>query len=246
MKKLVAITGFILATSANLFAQEFGLKAGVNYSRGFLSEEEQADWSEDESLSYSALIGFSVGGSFEYAFTNNFSFATGINFSQKGADIKFESTEYNEFVKDGTTYKIESIFNVREKNTFNYVELPVMLKAGINIGNTKIYGLIGGSAGLSMFGNSTFEFTFAENETIDGVVDINTISETDSYRERTTTLNIGLVPGIGVEIGNMQLEATYSMEKVIRNNYYFFDVARANTLNVSVGYKFGKGKNSGM
>lgn len=226
----------------SLQAQEFGIKAGASMNKitNLIEDGSSQSSGYSQESKNEFLVGFSVGGTFEYKFNDNFGAVTGLTFRQAGTKFhQNASSSYTDF--DGS-YKMEVTSNLKLKTT--YLEIPIFLKAGFYIGETKIYGLFGGYASLGLTASYRSEFEYTET---DGAG--NTYTETNSDSDDLdfsfddskdlAAMNYGIIPGIGMEYKNFQLEATYNLglNNVLNQSN---QSNRSQSINLTVGYKFGK------
>ncbi|MDX9696612.1 MAG: porin family protein [Bacteroidales bacterium] len=152
MKKVTKILILIVfvAFATESFAQKFGLKAGLNFAN-MLNKNDDITSSDE----YKSKLGFQVGPVVEFDLTDMFSLETGVIFSTKG--FKTEDAGTSIFGDWETVSRIN----------LNYLDIPVNLRAGYDIGSIKVIGNIGPYIGIALSGKEKIETT------IDGDTDIN-------------------------------------------------------------------------
>ena len=220
MKKIILLSAICILSFSNLFAQKFHFGLGVTPSLAWLHP------GSDEITGDGSKIGFNYGLITEFAFTDNYSFATGITVDSKGGKIR--TKDPISFVIPPDTVLMSAVEN--DEYTIRYIEIPATLKMKTNpIGYLRYYGQFGvapafliGAKGTSKLGS----YTPIDDEDIKDLVN---------------NFNISLVIGLGIEYslaGNTNL-----LIGIIYKNG-FSDVvngdgkANANTLGLNVGVLF--------
>ena len=89
MKNVIKLLIFVLVVSmtTGAFAQNFGLKGGLNLSN-ILAKDDNTTYSDDFKMN----PGFHIGATAEFPFSDMFSFETGLLLSTKGYKISEEET----------------------------------------------------------------------------------------------------------------------------------------------------------
>lgn len=173
------LTGvFALITLAATAQISIGPRVGVTLAKWSLNEDELADFGDIKNRS-----GLLAGVVAEIRLNDNFAIQPEINFMQKG----FKS-EYSE---------VDSIFGSLEEKTnavINYLEVPVLLKAGASFGPARVDVLAGPSFGYGLNGKVKYEFTF-DGETEKEEEDI------DFEDDEISRLDLGLQFGAAVTFG---------------------------------------------
>lgn len=122
MKKLLTIIA-ALAMATSAFSQmTFGAKAGLNIANMKLD-------TEMGSVSPDSKMGFNLGVYGDYNFTDMFALEAGLTFSNEGCKLKDVS-----------------------KSSINYLDIPINLRVNFNIGSMQLYGLVGPTIGVALFG----------------------------------------------------------------------------------------------
>ena len=133
MKNLIKTLSLLLLVTftTNSFAQNFGLRGGINLANISFEEED---------LGADSKIGLVIGGIAEIGLSELISLQPELNFVQKGyqLDIDFFGS------------KIESKANI------NYLDVPVNVKVGFDAGGAKIYFLAGPGFGYALNGSIEF------------------------------------------------------------------------------------------
>lgn len=147
-KILILVVLVVFATES--FAQKFGLEAGLNFAN-MLNKNDDITSSDE----YKSKMGFQIGPIVEFSLTNLFSLETGVLFSTKGFKTEDSGTTF------GIDWETESRFKL------NYLDIPVNLRAGYDIGSIKVIGNIGPYIGIALSGKEKIE------RTVDGDTEIN-------------------------------------------------------------------------
>ena len=108
VKIFIVFVGSIMAFD-DLFAQNIGLKGGLNLS-SMIFKEDGETYSED----FKMRPGFNIGATAEFPLSEMFSFETGLLLSTKGFNYSLEETEM------GESFKLESNINLL------YLDIPIL------------------------------------------------------------------------------------------------------------------------
>ena len=223
MKKLVqfVIMLCLIGFASESFAQRLGIKAGLNLSTMTYKDNEET-YSDD----FKSNPGFHAGITAEFGASNMLSFETGLLYTTKG----FKASEKENLM--GATFEYEAV------RTLNYLEIPLLAKANFNLGGATLYGTAGPYVAMGISGQDKLTFKFdGETETETEDIKWGSDEENDDLRP----LDYGLSFGAGVEIGSIQLGASYGLGLANISAYRADDdVAKNRVLSVSVGYKFGR------
>lgn len=167
----------ILPTSA--FAQQVGVKAGVNSAS--LTPE------EDESPDTSRRPGLVAGVWFRTASTTRFSFLAEGLFSEKG--VTFENIPV-----DVDSPGLSGSIDVRVR----YIEIPLLARAdfGASGSTTRVFVVGGAAPAFKLSGRAKFEVEGEE--------------QTQDIGDDIKSVDLGLVGGVGVELGRALIEARYT------------------------------------
>jgi opacity protein-like surface antigen len=219
VKLFVVIITFSMTTE--LFAQNFGIKGGLNFSNILLKDDDDT-YSND----FKMKPGFHVGATAEFPLTKMISFETGLLLSTKGYKTSEEETYM------GETYKYE------EKINLFYLDIPLTAKASFDLGGVKIYGVFGPYLGMGLSGKYKYEETY-DGETDSEEEDIEWGSDEDN--DDLKRLDFGLTLGAGVEIKSIQIGLTYDLglANISTDNDNGYK-GNNRVLGISVGYKFGR------
>ncbi len=218
VKLFVVVIAFTMTTE--LFAQNFGVKAGLNLSNMLMKDDDDT-YSDDFKMN----PGFHIGATAEFPLAEMISFETGLLLSTKGFTVSEEET----FM--GETYKIEGKMNLL------YLDIPLTAKASFDLGGAKIYGAFGPYLGMGLSGKSKYEGTYnGETETYEEDIEWGS-DEDESDLKR---LDFGLTMGAGVEINSIQIGLSYGLGLANISPYTDGGTKINNrVLGLSVGYKFG-------
>ncbi|MGF1638484.1 MAG: porin family protein, partial [Cyclobacteriaceae bacterium] len=189
----IFIIGIVLTMNSNVFAQTYGVRAGLNLSNVLYK------LGDVEDSRYNMNPGFHVGATVDIPLTGIFSIESGLLFSNKGYKHDFEGF----FGNNGTTEyrKYETTMNLY------YLEIPLTAKASFDIGGAKIYGLFGPYFGIGLTSKANGKVTRGlETETFRG--NYSWPSEENGGYKR---LDYGLAFGVGVEINALQIGVNYGL-----------------------------------
>ncbi|MFC6267510.1 porin family protein [Frigoriflavimonas asaccharolytica] len=216
MKKLVLAVA--VAASSLTFAQQFGIKGGMNVS----SLSKDADLSDQKSK-----IGFNAGVFVNLPVSESFSIQPEVLYSQYGSKV------------DGTTVSTFGATTITEKNSFSqdldYIAVPVMFQ----------YKLI---PSLYLEAGPEFGFLMSAKQKGDSSVtttgggNTNTISTngTTDIKDNVNTFNFGVGIGAGYWItNNIGINARYVAGVTdVAKDRVSGDKVMNNVFQVGLGYKF--------
>ncbi len=134
-KLVIVVIALIMTTNAS-FAQNFGIKAGLNLAT-MLMKDDDYTYSDDLDMK----LGFHLGVTAEFPISEMISFETGLLLTQKGYKFKI-----NWF---GETW--DYTFNL------NYLEVPLMAKVTYDLGGAILYGQFGPYVGFGLTGKYKFD-----------------------------------------------------------------------------------------
>ena len=164
--------------SGTLFSQELSVRAGLNLSN-MVIKDDQETYSDDFNMN----TGFHLGAAVNFPFSDVFSIETGLLLSTKGYKIKGE--------------------DFTSKWNLMYLDIPLNAKASFELGDIKMYGLLGPYIGLGISGKNSNKSEGEKNsETINWGSD-----ENASFKR----LDFGLTVGAGVEISSLQIGLQYGL-----------------------------------
>ena len=208
MKKLVL--ALAVAASSLTFAQQFGVKAGMNVS----SLSKDADLSDQKSK-----IGFNAGVFMNLPLGSDFSIQPELLYTQYGSK---------------STYTLPTITsgglvnqNYSSSVNLDYIALPVMLQYNVL---PAFYLEAGPEFGLSITAKNK-----VRNETTN-----QTVAESGNYKDDIKGLNVGVGIGAGYYVtNNIGITARYvaGVTDVAENRPAGSDAIRNNTFQVGLAYK---------
>ena len=202
------------------FAQNFGLKGGLNLSN-ILAKDDNTTYSDDFKMN----PGFHIGATAEFPFSDMFSFETGLLLSTKGYKISEEETFMGK--------KIE----MKIKTNLFYLDIPLTAKASFDLGDAKVFGLFGPYIGMGLTGQSK-TVTTIDGKTEKEKEDVEWGSE--KGKSDLKRLDFGLTIGAGVEIDLFQIGLGYNLGLANISPYNDGGMKINNrVIGLSVGYKFG-------
>ncbi len=227
VKFLVVVISFTVTTE--LFAQNFGIKAGVNLAN-MVMESDGISIFDDE---IKIKAGFHIGLIAAFSINDMLSFETGLLLSTKG---------YRESGKlSGQGWSEE----YKNKLNLLYLDIPLNAKASIDLGNMKAYGTFGPYIGLGLSGKRKAEWEWTDHgESGSGSYEDDVKFGSDKDKDDLKRFDFGLAIGGGVEISNIQVGLSYGLGLANLSPSgeidYFGNVNINNrVLAISVCYKFG-------
>lgn len=183
--KLLLLAATILV-SASVSAQNFGVKAGLNFSN-MVSKDNNRTYSEN----YKMNTGFHLGPVVDYPLSELISVEAGLFYSTKG---------YNEVASGdfaSADYKI----------SLNYLDLPIQLKVNYNLGKGKVFLAAGPYFGYGL--NGKVEGGAALGDiSISSNADVKWGDEDDAILKR---FDMGLSLGGGVQVNSFSLGINYAL-----------------------------------
>lgn len=216
VKFLVLVGVFSMTTE--LFAQNFGVRAGLNVSK--INGNNLVQAFNDE---FNWKNGFHVGATAEFPMTDVFSFETGLYFSTKGYDF----SEVDNFF--GITNSFIGSLD------FYYLDVPLTAKASFDLGGVRVYGLLGPYIGLGLSGKLDYDSVIGMFENSHEIA-VRWGADKDYKR-----LDYGLTVGAGVEIQSILIGLTYNLGLANITAETANDAsANHRVIAVSVGYVFGR------
>ena len=196
MKNLVKllVVVFITMLTSESFAQNYGIKAGLNLSN-ILMKAGGDTWSDDFKMN----PGFHLGPTAEFPISEVFSFETALLLSTKGFRINEKETYQNE------------TFEYKSKCNLLYLEFPLTAKASFNVGEkTSIYGVFGPYLGIGLTGKTVSEDIYnGEKHTEKEDIKWGSDEENDFLKR----LDYGLAFGAGVEFNSFQFVLRFGIGK---------------------------------
>ena len=202
MKKLILMVVAVAAmATTSAFAQlQFGAKVGANLSNFAVSEGDGPDMK----------IGFNLGATVDFGFTDELFLFSGLELTQKGAK---ESFDYGEKV----TVKYRPL----------YLQIPIHIAYKFDLGSVKIVPEAGPFLAIGIAGKIVSDAKDSDS--------VNFFDKEEGFTDKRFDLGIGA--GVGVEFGQfgVKLGYDYGLMNIIDDD----DVSIKNTnLYLSVGYKF--------
>ena len=217
MKKL--ILGAAVAMSSLSFAQQFGVKGGMNVS----------SLSKDASLSdQKSKIGFNAGVFMNAPLASNFSIQPEVLYSQMGD----KSTSTSTTTIGGTTV----VSKTTGSTNLDYVTVPVMFQYNATPG---FYLEAGPEFGLMVSGKSKGDTSVTS--TTGTTTTTSTNSGSVNIKDNLNTFNFGIGLGAGYYFTpNVGLTARYTagITDVAKNRPSGSDAVRNNVFQVGLAYKF--------
>ena len=204
-----------------LFAQNFGLKGGLNLATMLMKDDDDT-YSDDFKMN----PGFHAGVTAEFPLAKIISLETSVLLSTKGFNY-YETINFT-----GEPIQIE------EKLNLLYLDLPLTVKSTFDIGGARIYGAFGPYIGIGLNGKRKVQVT-SNGETITDEADLEWKSDFDGYSLKR--LDYGLTMGVGVEVKSFQLGVSYGLGLANISTYNTNGLKLNNrVLGGSIGYIFGR------
>lgn len=213
MKKL--FLGAAVAMSSLAFAQQFGVKAGMNVS----------SLSKDSNLSdQSSKIGFNAGVFVDVPLGSQFTLQPELLYTQYGA----KSQQTGQTVVEGSTVLTNQ--TVSSATHLDYIALPVMFQYNAT---PQFYLEAGPEFGLNVSAKDKLK-----NETSG-----NTLAESSNYSDSINKFNLGIGIGAGYYFTpSLGLTARYvaGVTDIAKNRPSGSSSVKNNVFQVGLAYKFGK------
>ncbi len=213
MKKLILLPLSILFLQMlNAQISGFGIRPGVSLSTFKLNKE-------DNDIYDAALRpGLSLAAFMEINLGNRFTLQPEIAFTQRGVNLSSESNIY----WDGPEFGYPSDYRVidyRQKETLNYIDVPVMVEKNFGGGNFGGYIALGPGFSFGLNGKGREEITY-EYPAEDGAIDTDTDrfeydiemgkGRYDTYKGFDLSLNAGAGLLFLLESGEIGLDLRYT------------------------------------
>jgi hypothetical protein len=152
MKTLLRSLAFLSAlvfSATNTNAQQLmiGVRAGTNLAN------QSNNLYSPPSLTSTIRLGFLAGGQFDYCFDPMWTITAQVLYDQKGTLINV-----NESLSVPAGIKPESL-NGTWNSVYNYLEIPILLKASFGAGNLRPYVFAGPSFGLFLSGSNKEDYS---------------------------------------------------------------------------------------
>ncbi|TFH36209.1 MAG: PorT family protein [Bacteroidia bacterium] len=182
---LVILLSFL---SYQAFGQKYGIRGGFNLANQVWQED-----GDTYSADFKSKPGFHIGGIIEFPFTDLLSLETGLILDTKGLNWK-----------EG-----DSGFSYEENYSLYYLDVPVVLKAVIEVGGSiGVYAVAGPYFGMGLSGKSKWVYeSTGGDESGEDKVEWGSDPEIDHFKRP----DFGLTFGGGVDIKGIQVGVTYDL-----------------------------------
>ncbi len=236
---IVALTTF----SLQVFAQTFGIKAGMNLSK--------IVGGDMEDIEMQLLIGSNMGVTAEFAVTDMFAIETGVFFSGKGIKVKQEMDFSPITIWEGDAMPDEAdkiSVTIKSKANPSYIELPINGKYYFNIGVGKLYLSAGAYCAIGVAGKAK------QDAVVKGDIPEKMKKEFEKFKSEIKMdeklkwgkgdgnikrMDLGLNFGTGIEFGAIGISAQYGVG--LTNTIEEDDEKLTHrVISISVSYKFMK------
>lgn len=229
IKQLSILLFFGLFTNT-LHAQSLNVSGGFTSSiykstdfEEYTETSNTVEGNYTESAKINRLEGFNAGLSFEFKLNKTFSLEPGLRYQTRGFKYNFMA----DLVSGGTelyTYNLDITYKRK------CIDLPLVLNAGTDIGNFRLYGRAGIYGGLQ----SMFQARMIINSPSESI-----------YRDESRYLEgeiadlftAGYLLGVGVKYKGFYLEANHNKGLLMSEDY-----GLSSDFSINVGYKFQLGK----
>lgn len=213
MKKLILLPVFIaIVQIVSAQISGFGIRPAVSFSTYKLNKEynDVYDAALRPGLGLAAFMEINLG--------NRFTLQPEVAFTQRGVNLSSESSIFWEGPDFGypATYKV---IDYRQKETLNYLDIPVMVEKNFGGGNIGAYVALGPALSFGLNGKGREEITY-EFPADDGAVDTNTdrseyqiemgSGRYDTYKGFDLSLNAGAGLLFLLENGEIGLDLRYT------------------------------------
>ena len=190
MKNLAKLTIFILLVSLTptSFAQNFGVKAGLNLSGMLIKQSDFFSYND----SYLMNTGFHIGPIVEIKVFDFLSMESGIILNSKGY------TGISEEIVNNETYEL------KEKKSLLFIDIPLTVKVPFSIWNLNFFGTAGGYAGMGLTGDNKTSSYYGNNIT-------KIIWGSEEASADLKQFDYGLSFGAGINLDPFQVGVLYNM-----------------------------------
>ena len=185
----VLLTMVITFFGLSVFAQSFGVRAGLNMSN-FEVKDDADTYSDD----YMFLPGFHAGILAEVPVAGVLSLEGGAFFSTRGFRFEEEMVLFDD--------KVE----IKYKTTLYYLVVPITAKATVDVGPVEVFGQVGGYIGAGLSGKNKGEFTSGD---ITEEEESDVKWGNDELEDDFKPLDFGLTAGAGVQVNNTRAGVAY-------------------------------------
>jgi hypothetical protein len=228
MKKIFLTFVAVAAIATSAFAQagalQFGVKAGVNLSSVSGDVED-----------VKSKIGFNVGVTVDYGFTDNLFLLSGLELTQKGYKVEEEYSE---------DYPGASV-NVKSTVTSSplYLQIPIHIAYKLDLGSVKLVPEVGPYVAFGIAGKTKVktELSSDNQAVLDLIGDTSSEEDGDFFGSEdeggAKSFDFGIGLGIGAEFGKLGAKIGYDLGLTSLSYNKDFSVKNGNFY-LSVGYKF--------
>lgn len=198
-----------------------GIEVGANYSN--------ITYSDNNGSETSPQLGMHVRGIVEFVMSDLISIETGLGYSGKGNRGTFESN----FSFLGSSFSLKNESSIR----LNYLNVPVLVKAGINLGEGRLYLGVGPDFYYAASGKVKSETT----TTINGVSEVeNDESSIDFKEDNISRFDLGAKAVLGYEKNGIFVQAGFEKGFINLNTDSQVDQTMLNqNFLLTIGFKLG-------
>ena len=219
MKKylMILVTLLILCSINQIEAQNFGVRAGLNLASITIYD--------DHGQTYNDLVksrtGFHIGFNYLTSISPIFDFEIGLLLSNKGYKIDFQTSEDDQLINHSSYY----------------FELPINLRAGIDVNNARLFAFAGPYIAYGFAGSITNTYIDDMGIKVTESVKIKWGSGED---DQSRPLDFGINVGAGVAFKSFQFLINYGIGLIDTFPIEESDINFKNrVVGISIGYIFG-------
>jgi len=218
--KITLLSCLCLSILTQASSQIFGIKAGLNLSN-MLAKDDDENYAEHSKMN----IGFHGGVVVEFPISELLSIEPGVLIASKGLKM-VEEEEYQ-----GDTYKFTNQMNLY------YVDIPINLKIGYDLGSAKIFGLVGPYIGIGLSGKTKMIYEGGGESDTD-TEDVEWGTDPDNHDLKRP--DYGVTFGAGALFGPIEVSISYGLGLANISSYTDNGATLKNrVLGVSLAYRIG-------
>lgn len=218
MKRTILLAAALFAFGAANAQVSVIPKAGLTLARQHFAETSHAMFTRKHNKN---IAGFTAGVGFQVPVgkNNRFSFQPELLYVQKGRRLKY-SGEYRAITMDDPNLNEDGLVEINSKTVINYLEIPLLGRAGFGSGPFKFFVIAGPSVGYALNGRYMWKTSpYSIDGHSEGRVRFKKEPENytgdDYYRDpaRYNRVDVGIQAGAGCGLavgpGVLQCEARY-------------------------------------
>jgi len=215
-----------LIVSSSIFAQmNFGIKGGVNFAN--INNKINGDTNDNTKMK----LGYNIGGVGNYSFTDIFSLESGLIIESKGFEYRLDNDK--KYSNNADYGKV--VMNVM------YLDIPINLKAKIDLGGVQIFGQFGPYVGFALTGKMKLTGDLEKDMADAGLDTEDSIEFGGSAKDdNLTRTDFGLMFGAGIGFNMIELGAVYDLGLAnIQPGGDSDNYVKNGVFKISIAYMFG-------